>query len=1430
MLISCQRRVDINISLAKKSINNGPEVTINEAQSEIIGSCNFTAPNSPIHSLNIEYRVTFSQAIDPTTFTTADITNNGTGGATAMDWTIENCGDDQNFKLIASNIVGDGTIVPTISDSLISDTEGILNQNSTSTDNSVTFLRGWYQEAYIKPANNDTNDEFGSTIFLYGDTLSVGVYKEDSNQTTITNGTSASSDNSNDSSGAVYIYKRTGIVWAQEAYIKTANNNASDEFGSIVSLHGDTLAVGAPQESSNQTTITNGTGTSSNNSNGGSGAVYVYKRSGANWTQEAYIKAVNNNTNDKFGTAVSLYGDTLAVGAPQESSNLSTITNGTSASSNNSNIWSGAIYLYKRTGTLWAQQAYIKASNNNGNAERFGRSLSLQGDTLAAGSSYENSNQTTITNGTSASSDTSNVSSGAVYIYKRTGTLWAQEAYIKASNNDAGDSLGSSVSIQGDTLAVGAPDEDSNQTTITNGTGASSDDSNITSGAVYIYRRTGVIWAQEAYVKAANNDSNDSFGTSVSINGNTLAVGAPQEDSNQTTITNGTGASSDDSNADSGAVYIYKRTGVTWAQEAYVKAANNDSNDFFGTSVSINGDTLAVGAPQEDSNQTTITNGTGASSDDSKAASGAVYIYRNRSRLFEVGDLLSSVTSGSVTLDWLKSGGSATSYFIAYQMGATAPVNCTSGTTVNLGDVNSYTISSLLANTSYSYRICSSDGSIFSDGMTGTITTNQLNVTVNQAVNATVGSCSFSAPSDPSSVTGIEFRIVFSDPIDTTSFNSADINNAGTGGGTTLTWSLTNCGDNKNFKLVASTIVGDGTIVPRLSAGTVTDPSGNSNLASTSTDNSVTYVAPPTGWYQEAYIKASNPDISDSFGGSISLNGDTLLVSSKFEDSNQTSITNGSTSSTDNSKSSSGAVYIYKRTGSSWTQEAYLKAVNGDSGDWFGHSISISKDTASISAFQEQSNQTTITDGATASSNNSNLAAGAVYIYKRTGATWAQEAYIKSVNNNMGDNFGTSVEIDNNTLAVSANNEASNQITITNGPTASSNNSNSSSGAVYIYTRTGTSWSQQAYIKASNNDASDQFGYWVSIDVDTLAVGAIYESSNQTTITNGTTASSDNSNNGSGAVYVYKRSGTSWAQEAYIKASNNDANDWFGRAVSVNAERLAVGAPFESSNQSTITNGTSASSNNSNSSSGAAYVYKRTGINWAQEAYIKAPNPDSNDNFGNSIQLNGDTLVVGAPGESSNQTTITNGTTASSNNSNGASGAAYIFKRSGTTWSQEAYLKAVNNDSSDSFGRAVSLSGDTVAVGANNESSNQSTITNGSTASSDNSASGAGAAYIYRNRSRLFEINNLAIAFSGVGYEAELSWSKGGGSATGYVIAYQVGTTPPADCSSGITIDAGDVSTYTVDTGADGDYAFRICATDGSSLTEGRTGYVTIPP
>jgi len=359
------------------------------------------------------------------------------------------------------------------------------------------------------------------------------------------------------------------------------------------------------------------------------------------WSQEAYIKAINANPGDVFGTAVSLdaANNLLAVGATGEDSSQITITKGAGASTDNSFAGAGAVDVYRRSGTNWAQEAYIKAANADAN-DGFGASVAASGDTtngdtLAVGATGEASNQTTITNGASAAADNAATDAGAVYVYRRSGTNWAQEAYIKATNAEAGDNFGQAVSLDAanNLLAVGAPLEDSSVTTITNGASAAADNAATDAGAVYVYRRSGTNWAQEAYIKAANAEAGDNFGQAVSLDAanNLLAVGAPLEDSSQTTITNGATASADNAATDAGAVYVYRRSGTNWAQEAYIKAANAGAGDNLGRAAMIGVDTLVTGAPLEDSNVTSITNGASIGTDNNSAAdAGAVYVYKYR--------------------------------------------------------------------------------------------------------------------------------------------------------------------------------------------------------------------------------------------------------------------------------------------------------------------------------------------------------------------------------------------------------------------------------------------------------------------------------------------------------------------------------------------------------------------------------------------------------------------------------------------------------------------------------------------------------------------------------------------------------------------------------------------------------------------------------
>jgi trimeric autotransporter adhesin len=260
------------------------------------------------------------------------------------------------------------------------------------------------------------------------------------------------------------------------------------------------------------------------------------------------------------------------------------------------------------------------------------------------------------------------------------------------------------------------------------------------------------------------------------------------------------------------------------------------------------------------------------------------------------------------------------------------------------------------------------------------------------------------------------------------------------------------------------------------------------------------------------------------------------------------------------------------------------------------------------------------------------------------------------------------------------------------------------SGAAYVYVRGDDGkWTQQAYLKASNTGAGDEFGFSVAISGDTIVVGACKEASKSTGIDG---AENDNSALNAGAAYVFVRDGITWTQEAYLKASNAEAGDLFGYSVAIDGETLVVGAIGESSASAT-------ESDNTATQAGAAYVFSRNAGQWSQDKFLKASNADRADRFGISVDISGGTIVVGASGESSGDAAD------QASNTAGNSGAAYVFALVKGVWKQDGYLKASNIGASDLFGRAVAVSGNTIVVGSYQESG------------IDNLVANSGAAYVY---------------------------------------------------------------------------------------------------
>jgi hypothetical protein len=413
----------------------------------------------------------------------------------------------------------------------------------------------------------------------------------------------------------------------------------------------------------------------------------------------------------------------------------------------------------------------------------------------------------------------------------------------------------------------------------------------------------------------------------------------------------------------------------------------------------------------------------------------------------------------------------------------------------------------------------------------------------------------------------------------------------------------------------------------------------------------------------------------------------------------------------------------------SFSYEHYLKPTVIDESDFFGTSVAISGNYMVIGAPYEDSASGLINGD---SSDNSASATGAAYIFSFDGFNWAQEAYLKASNAEAGVLFGNAVAISGSTVVVGAYRENGDSDS-----TASTPNSNAiQAGAAYVFTRSGGTWAQTAYLKASNAESFDNFGAAVAIDGGTIVVGGIYEDGD----TNSTAENANNNTTRAGAVYVYRGFGENWNLDAYLKASNAESNDYFGNAVAISGNTIVVGAIEEDGDANSMVN----APNNAATEAGAAYVFTRDGSIWSQQAYLKAHNAGAGDEFGNSVAIDDETIVVGAHLEDGD----VNSTMNSSNNNALDAGAVYVYIRENNTWTQQAYTKAENTDSEDEFGKAVDIAGNTMIIGAPEEDGNElSTM-----AAPNNFASGAGVSYVFaRNGSQWQQKQYLKAARTGPG-------------------------------------------------------------------------------
>jgi hypothetical protein len=308
-----------------------------------------------------------------------------------------------------------------------------------------------------------------------------------------------------------------------EIKILPGDGNEHDWFGYSVSISGDYVIVGAP----------------ANDDNGSnSGSAYIYKRNSPSWIEVQKLLASDGVQEDRFGGSVSISDDYVIIGA---------------AGNDDNGMNSGSAYIFKWDGSNWADEIKLVASDG-AQEDFFGRRVSISGDFAVVGSHGD---------------DDKGFWSGSAYIFKRDGSNWVEEQKLVASDGDENDTFGTSVSISGDYIIIGAPGDGDNGTL---------------SGSAYIFRRQDSTWIEDQKLLASDGDQEDFFGRAVSISSNRSIVGV---------------AYNDDNGLESGSAYIFRRDGINWIEEQKLLASDSEQGDLFGYAVSIFKDYTIIGALQD---------------------------------------------------------------------------------------------------------------------------------------------------------------------------------------------------------------------------------------------------------------------------------------------------------------------------------------------------------------------------------------------------------------------------------------------------------------------------------------------------------------------------------------------------------------------------------------------------------------------------------------------------------------------------------------------------------------------------------------------------------------------------------------------------------------------------------------------------------------
>ncbi len=365
-------------------------------------------------------------------------------------------------------------------------------------------FENWSEQQKLLASDGEGDELFGYSIALFDNTAIIGTPWDNDNGI---------------NSGSACVFIRVGSTWTQQAKLLPSDGAIMDQFGWSVSLSVDTALVGAVFD---------------DDLGDSSGSVYVFFRNGSTWEQQAKLLASDGKAGDWFGYSVSLVGDIALIGAAQDNT--------------------GSVYVFQRNGATWTQQAKLPAPD--GSNHLFGNAVCLGGSTALIGAAWDNEN---------------GAQAGSVYVFTRNGTEWTQQQKLLASDGEAGAQFGCSLSLDGDTALIGADGDK---------------DNGAWSGSAYVFSRAGSAWSQQAKLLASNGTENDYFGVSVSLCEDTAVIGAIGDHNH---------------GFRTGGVYVFSRKGMVWTQTDRLLASDGETGDSFGCSVALDGDTLMIGAYEDDS-------------------------------------------------------------------------------------------------------------------------------------------------------------------------------------------------------------------------------------------------------------------------------------------------------------------------------------------------------------------------------------------------------------------------------------------------------------------------------------------------------------------------------------------------------------------------------------------------------------------------------------------------------------------------------------------------------------------------------------------------------------------------------------------------------------------------------------------------------------